>query len=102
MYRQPITEESISGWGFRLDDYQEQDFLVEIWPDHLHAFNLFNAMNTQWRIAAGGGVVGLDYNAIPAVMLMLGIPRSERATVFTDLRVFESVALSHLNKKQPE
>lgn len=90
----------VSGFGLTLADYPDE--VIDIWPDHLHAFSLFNAMSTQWRVAAGGGVVGLDYNAIPAVMHVLGIPRSERAAVFTSLRVFESVALSHLNKKQSE
>lgn len=42
--------------------------------------------------------MGLDYNALPLVESRLGVPRADRADLFTRLRIMESVARSELNK----
>lgn len=65
---------------------------VGVWPDNIMAVNVFIAMDTQWRIGANG-VTGLDYNALPVVMKMSGVPAKDRADVFEDVRTMEDVAL---------
>lgn len=54
-------------------------------------------MSTQWRIGMAGAI-GLDYNALPVVMTLTGIPENERPGVFEDLRVMESAALKAMEK----
>lgn len=49
-------------------------------------------MSTQWRTGAFGAT-GLDYNALPAVLRLIGIPKKSRQSVFQDLRVMEAEAL---------
>ena len=49
-------------------------------------------MSTQWRVGMGG-VIGLDYTAIPPTGSMLGMKRKEITEVFHDLRVMEAEAL---------
>ena len=39
------------------------------------------------------GPTGLDYNALPGVMRMSGIPRASWGAVFEDLRQMEDAAL---------
>ena len=57
-------------------------------------------MGTQWRRAGMDGMAtGLDYSALPAVLRIVGVPRSEWLHVFDDLRVMEDAALEILNKK---
>ena len=76
---------------------------VELWPDNVQAINLLIAMGTQWRWVGSGYSVmqtGLDYNALPSVMRMVGIPQSERADVFNDLRVLEDVVLEMMRAKK--
>jgi hypothetical protein len=65
---------------------------VEVWPENLDAVNTFIGMATQWR-PSFGGVIGLDYAALPAVLDLLGIKRKKRGAVFDALRVMEDAAL---------
>ena len=58
--------------------------------------------NTQWNAVgtmAGIGWVGLRYEALPAVMDMIGIPAEQRADVFSGLRVMESVVRRARNER---
>ncbi len=56
-------------------------------------------MSTQWRTSMAG-VIGLDYNAIPAVLRMTGIPRSDWPHVFECIRVLEDSALVTMRAKK--
>jgi len=58
---------------------------------------VFIVMDTQWRVAFGGRT-GLDYNVLPAVMRMHGIPRSQWHDVFECLRVMEGEALQVMSE----
>jgi len=66
---------------------------VEIWPDNLLAVNVFIGMSTQWRVG-NAGAIGLDYNALPAVMRFTGVQPAERSEVFDSIRVLEEAALN--------
>lgn len=57
---------------------------------------VFEALQTQWRFAGLGGIVGLDYSAIPPVMLMMGFNRREYHDVFARVRIMEREALLKL------
>lgn len=71
---------------------------VDVWPDCILPLNVFISMGTQWRVGMNGPV-GLDYNALPAVMRMMGVPAKSRAGVFEDIRTMEEVALSKMREK---
>jgi hypothetical protein len=66
---------------------------VEVWPDNVLILNTFISMSTQWRVGPGGAT-GLDYNALPGVMRMIGIPAADRSDVFEGVRVMEDAALT--------
>lgn len=34
-------------------DRERQDAVVDIWPEHWHAVNVFLSMGTQWRLELG-------------------------------------------------
>jgi hypothetical protein len=70
---------------------------VEVWPDNADAVNLFISMATQWR-PSFGGVIGLDYAALPPLFDLLQIPKRDRPAVFDDLRVMEDAALETIRK----
>ncbi|MBF8732801.1 DUF1799 domain-containing protein [Pseudomonas guariconensis] len=67
--------------------------MVEVWPDVWPAFELFEALTTQWRIGGMGVATGLDYASIPAAAAMLGIKRRNLMEIFPDLRIMEHEAL---------
>ncbi len=80
--------------GLTLDDLDD----AEIWPENLLAVNVFIAMATQWR-AGMGGPIGLDYNALPAVMRLVGVPRAQWTETFESLRVMEAEAMKVMGEK---
>lgn len=83
--------------GFSLDDVVAED--VEIWPDNVRAYELFNALATQWR-AGMGGPTGLDYSAVEVTMRLCGLPPAEWPELFADLRVMERAALEAMSSKE--
>jgi hypothetical protein len=68
---------------------------IDLWECHALAVSLFGDMGTQWRTGAHGPT-GLDYNALPPVLRIRGIARSEWADVFDDLRTLEMAALEQI------
>jgi uncharacterized membrane protein YbjE (DUF340 family) len=66
-----------------------------VWPDNVTTIAVFIAMSTQWRVGMSGAT-GLDYNALPVVMRMHGIPAAERAVVFEGIREMEDAALGKM------
>lgn len=59
---------------------------------------LFCQCNTQWRYGALGGLIGLDYTGVKAV-LDLELKRKRRKAVFQQIQIMERAALNILNKK---
>jgi hypothetical protein len=70
---------------------------IEIWPENAATVEVFIAMGTQWNVGAMGGVIGLRYEALPAVLRLCGIPKTDRAGIFDGLRVMESAAIEAIN-----
>lgn len=67
---------------------------MDIFPENWTTVATFFALSTQWRSGPMGGVTGLDYAAIPAVLRLRGVARGEWTEVFEGLRTMESEALT--------
>ncbi|GEM_PF-2280097 len=79
---------------------EDEAELASLWAWHLPALQLFDAMRTQWRTAAGmSGLVflGLDYGALTLVKQELGLPASD-PELFKQLQAMERGALRYLNR----
>lgn len=63
-----------------------------LWRQNVQAWDLFMAVQTQWRIGMGGRE-GLDYHGVEVVMQRSGIAEPARDRLFADLRVMERAAL---------
>jgi len=72
------------------------DYLV--WNENWPALETFAALATQWRTLPMGGVSGLDYAAVWAVLQMRAT--AEPGAMFDDLRLLERGALAGF-RKQP-
>lgn len=68
-----------------------------MWPEHEHAVTTFLRCSRQWRPGPGGGVFGLDYNVVLAVMALYDVP--EQCAVLEDLQVIEDRAAELINAK---
>jgi hypothetical protein len=77
--------------GLTWEDVRDQ-YECEVWPDNWQAVMAFVSLETQWRVGMGGAY-GLDYGAIPPVLMMKRIPRKDWPDVFEALRVMEDEAL---------
>lgn len=88
-------------WGLTAADYTNDESpdadTVYVWPDNVPAVNVFVAMGTQWRVSHGGAY-GLDYSALPTVMRLQLVPRSDWPEVFDSVRTMEDAALEEMRK----
>ena len=82
--------------GLTLEDLAADP--VEIWPENMQAYELFCAMDTQWRIGMAGPT-GLDYAALPMALRMIGAARADWPQLMADIRVMESAALQAMRSK---
>lgn len=58
------------------------------------AFNVWQRVQTQWRVGGTGERTGLDYAAVTSYLReVLGIKPKERAALFGDLQAMEWAAL---------
>lgn len=83
--------------GLTLEDLAADP--VEIWPENILAYEVFCAMDTQWRIGMAGPT-GLDYAALPVALRMVGAPRAEWAQLMADVRLMESAALQAMRSEK--
>lgn len=67
--------------------------------ENWEALQLFLSCVTQWRYAPMGGVTGLDYAAVLAVMEMHQIARKNRKQRLSQLQWIERGALSVMNER---
>lgn len=81
--------------GFDPEDFDEDEFVIEVWECNADAFYVFESMATQWRIGMAGAT-GLDYAAMPVVMDMAGVKKKRRPEVFQSVRIMEQVALESM------
>jgi hypothetical protein len=75
--------------GMKPEDLQQE---IVLWATNLQSFGVFEAMGTQWRMGMGGAT-GLDYQALPTVMDMIGLDAEHRPAAFQDVRLMEREAL---------
>ena len=81
-----------------------RDASADVLEENWHAVNVFFAMGTQWRVAAGMGAAmhyeGLDYAALPLVLAEhRATPhRQPLVRLMPQLRVMEHAAREQLNR----
>lgn len=75
-----------------LEDVQDST-PVDIWPDNLISFQVFQRLGTSWFIGPGGPV-GLRYEVLPTVFDSLNLKKKDRREVFQDLQIMEQEALN--------
>jgi len=70
---------------------------IEVWPDLVDAFALFERNQTQWRMG-GWGPIGLDYTALVVDLKLRGFRRKRQRQIMDKLRMIERAALEFLHK----
>ena len=74
---------------------------LELFEDNVPAVEVFQCMGTQWRTRGmDGALQGLDYNVLPAVMRLCGVPAKARKIVFEDVRIMEIETLKIVSERK--
>lgn len=94
-------KETMAALALTEADYGPDGDVLAIWPDVWAAFKVFKALGTQWRVGFSGPS-GLEYQAIPFVLRMQAIPRSDWPAIFDDIGVMESAALKEIRGDESE
>lgn len=100
MYTSAPSAEELAVAGLTEEDFDGG--AVEIWPENLRAYEVFDALAGQWRFRPNGmglGVpIALERTAIPPTLELLAVPRADWLQLFEDLRVMESAALQAMRQ----
>lgn len=87
-------QRDLAAFGLCLQaDTMPAEYLA-VWPQNWPAVQVFEAMQTQWRIGPMGGITGLDYASLPAVIKLMGFNRRSCRSVFDAIRIMEMEALN--------
>lgn len=78
--------------GFDPEDFDDDEFTIEVWECNADAFYVFEGMATQWRIGMAGAT-GLDYTAMHVVSKAVGVKNKRWPEVFASVRIMEQEAL---------
>ncbi|MFZ4498752.1 MAG: DUF1799 domain-containing protein [Burkholderiales bacterium] len=90
-------DEALAAFGLVLEEAPE-DREFHLWTENVPVWNLWQAVQTQWRIGMNGPT-GLDYAGIEALMRMRNVSRAERPELIEGLQVMEVVALEEFAAK---
>lgn len=91
------------------DAFRQRDraAVFEVWPENWRAFELFDALESQWIIVAGAGGVfyqGINYSALDHVERRMppapGDDVPEPRELFAQLRLLEREARHHRNSSR--
>lgn len=70
-----------------------------VYPDNMQIARVFADMLTQWRVSGTGGVVGLDYAALPVVFKIRSVKKKHRQEVFDGVQVMEYAAIRVIRQR---
>ncbi|HAV2159517.1 TPA: DUF1799 domain-containing protein [Enterobacter cloacae] len=64
----------------------------------LESYNVFADLETQWVASPSGGVLGLNYAAIPLVLKVHDV--KDHTQTFRDIRIMEAAARTAINNRE--
>lgn len=84
------------------DDRMEEEAQVfYLWPEHVPAYELFERLQSQWRIGMQG-CTGLDYGGVIAWLRETVPKRTRRAELLDELQIMEYAALGYWAERRKE
>lgn len=70
-----------------------------IWPENVHAFNVYWHMGDQWRVGGMGGVMGMDMSMLPFFLDLERVPREDWLQVTTEVRGMAAEAMRLMRER---
>lgn len=81
-----------------VEDWEDEQEPVLVWPDHVQAYQLFRGLETQWRVGMNGAT-GLDYNVLYRDLDRLGLTPERFDELRCEVQVIERAALEEMRKE---
>lgn len=97
MYERLPDEKELAAFGMTIEDVAAEP--LDIWPEHVQAFELFNFMGTQWRTGMSGPT-GLDYGVMYRKMDRMKLSEQEYDQLEADVMLMERTALACIHEKE--
>lgn len=72
---------------------------VFLWPENKEVWDLFQSLSTQWNVGMQGPL-GLRYEAVPIVMRMRRVKRSNEQEIFAKVQLMEAAMLAAWSEKK--
>jgi hypothetical protein len=74
--------------------------VVWVWPENWPAWQLFNRIDTQWRVGPKGAT-GLDYNVLLRFLDRMRLSDDDYEQMLNDISVIEQSALAAIHREAP-
>ena len=97
MYDSGPSDAELEAIGLHREDVEDTT-PVEIWPENMLPFTVFNEVSSQWRVGANGPTA-LDQTFVFMYMDRMGIKYKKQLEVIRAIKVMERAALNQMNKK---
>ena len=81
-----------------VEEWEEEQEPVEVWPEHEQAYRLFVGLRTQWRVGFSGPT-GLDYGVLYRDLDRLNLTPEQYEELRQEIRVMESAALDEMHRE---
>ena len=91
------TNEALAAFGLKPQNKPQQH--QDIWPENLHAFNVFYQLRTQWH-SGMNGPVGLRYESLPMALKQSQVPEEQWLEVIESVQVMEIETLRIWREKR--
>lgn len=96
MARAP-TDQQLAAIGLSRADYSEDDEeVVEVWPENVPVYNLWHIVGDQWR-SGPGGIFSLDLLPVFHELDRQGLEREEYDAMLTGIKTMAAVALEAIH-----
>ena len=97
MYDSGPTQEELDAIGLCREDVEDTS-VIEIWPENLLAFDVFNKMRSQWNVGMSGAS-SLNYASLPLAFKRCKVSKKQFDEVFDSIQIMESTALNKMHQK---
>lgn len=84
--------------GLKMEFAEPQS--LGIWPENLHALNVFYRQRTQWNVGMAG-VIGLRNESLEFALRLEGVPAEEWPDVVDGVQLMESETMRSWREKCP-
>ena len=94
---------ALAAFGLQPDDASsdQPEDKCYLWPCNLPTFNLWQRLQTQWRVGGMGSATGLDYAAVSAYLReVAGIKARALPEIFSALQAMEQASLQEWAKQR--